>query len=327
MGKSLDQIQKTPRRGEFIATVGDQIPLGDGNNSLLLTLVGQAADCFAQAQAGQFVQLACRDLNDFRQTDPILRRPFSIAGISRNYNQLRPCSAEKPLGHDRIFLEIIYRVLGPGTTWLSRRKAGDSINLLGPLGNGFSMPQQKETKIILIGGGVGLPPLFFLADQLAQAGFAQVLGFGGARTKSHFETTAVIKNGDPDPLIPALILEQFNRSGTNSVIATEDGSLGFAGSIIQALEMFLQKQNEWNKSRIFACGPKGMLKAVADLAQRRNMTGQVCMENYMSCGIGLCQSCVVAVKTASTEPDGAAGKYKLVCSNGPVFDMEKIIWD
>ncbi|OPZ98679.1 MAG: Dihydroorotate dehydrogenase B (NAD(+)), electron transfer subunit [Planctomycetes bacterium ADurb.Bin412] len=327
MGNSIGQTPKMPRRGEFTARVADQIHLGDGNNSLLLALAGQPADCLAQAKAGQFIQVACRDLNDFRQTDPLLRRPFSIAGISKNYQQLRPHSDAKPAGFEGLFLEIIYRVLGPGTAWLSRQKAGDSINLLGPLGNGFSLPGDPNEKVILIGGGVGLPPLYFLADQLSQAGFTNLLGFAGARTKSHFETAANLAKLPSDPLIPAAVLEPFARSKTDAILATEDRSIGFPGSIVQALEMFLQKRSDWNQARIYTCGPKGMLKAVADLARRHNLAGQVCMENYMSCGIGLCQSCVVAVKTAAAEPDGTAGKYKLVCSNGPVFDMEKIIWD
>jgi len=327
MGNSIGQTPKIPRRGEFTARVADQIHLGDGNNSLLLALAGQSADCLAQAKAGQFIQVACRDLNDFRNTDPLLRRPFSIAGISKNYHWLRPHSTAKPAGLEGLFLEIIYRVLGPGTVWLSCLKAGDSVNFLGPLGNGFSLPHDQNGKVILIGGGVGLPPLFFWADQLSQAGFTSLLGFAGARTKSHFEVAANLEMLPSDPLIPAAVLEQFARSKTDTIIATEDQSIGFPGSIVQALERFLQKHQDWSQASMYACGPKGMLKAVADLARRRTMTGQVCMENYMSCGIGLCQSCVVAVKTAAAEPDKTAGKYKLVCSNGPVFDMEKIIWD
>jgi dihydroorotate dehydrogenase electron transfer subunit len=326
--KEIDSRNKRPvHRGEFTAKICDQRHLGDRNNSLLLELSGDGASCFAAAGAGQFVQLACRDFSDPRQTVPLLRRPFSIAGVSAIYNELRPNATEIIQTNQGIFLEVIYRVLGPGTKWLMDRTTSEEINLLGPLGNGFSISDNIETKNILIGGGVGLPPLFFLADQLTKAGIKNNIAFAGARTKSHFEATAAMKEGEFDPLRPVMLLEQFNRSGTASVAATEDGSFGYAGSVVAALNKFLDTQPDWRDARIFACGPHGMLKEVAALAQRRTMACQVCMEAYMSCGIGLCQSCVVAVKSVSQEEKGTDRKYKMVCSNGPVFDAEKIIWE
>jgi len=315
---SKNSTANAPQRGEFIATVVAQQPFGTEYRYLLLELIGRGGGVFAGAKAGQFVQLACRSLEEVRSSGPLLRRPLSIAGISDKGQAIR--------------LEIIYQVRGPGTKWLAQCSAGDTINLLGPLGNGFTIPKDSQKPAILIGGGVGLPPMFFLADQLAKLQFKKVTAFAGGRTKNHFE--GIVDSSispSKQPLRSRSILEQFKRSNTGCVIATDDGSLGFHGNVVGALDNFLESQSGWDQAQLYACGPEGMLKAIAQLAQRRNMDCQVCMEAYMACGIGICQSCVVAVRdrrsAASSKSVDDKKQYKLVCTNGPVFDAKTIIWE
>jgi len=302
----------TLRRGEFVGTITDSSSFSEELKSLSLALSGQAAECFAQAKAGQFVQLACRDLGNLRCPTPLLRRPFSIAGIQSE--------------SERVHLEIMYRVLGPGTKWLAHRAKGEFINLLGPLGNGFTLPKEPNRQAILVGGGVGLPPMFFLADRLVEADHKDITAFVGARSKDQFIGSICPELGNSfDPLKPQPLIEQFNRSGTGCILATDDGSCGYHGLVIDAIDQYLAEQDNPTGVDLYACGPEGMLRAVSELAVKYDLPCQICMEAYMACGIGLCQSCVVQVKSQAakeTKPN-----YKLVCTNGPVFDSRMIVWE
>jgi len=339
----------TKRRGEFVGVIASVRSFSEELKSLRLALSGGGGQCFAQAKAGQFVQLACRNLGNFRCPTPLLRRPFSIAGIEREAEQ--------------IHLEILYRVRGPGTNWLAHRSVGESINLLGPLGNGFSLPGESDRQAILVGGGVGLPPMFFLADKLVEAGYKKIVAFAGAGSKDQFigslcpvdsNEDGTLKNTSPPSprsakatqgrrsglgkhnaskprtsvsgcLEPQPVLEQFNRSGTGCILATDDGSCGFYGFVVDALDQYLTEQGDVSGVDLYACGPDGMLRAISVVAEKYDLPCQVCMEAYMACGIGLCQSCVVQVKSQAakeTEPN-----YKLVCANGPVFDSRAIVWE
>jgi len=320
MEKDSQKLQKSaPRRGQFAGRIAGESLLGSEYRSMVVELTGSGAEVFATAKAGQFVQFACRDLDNSRLPVPLLRRPFSIAGL---------CYKEEPTkGVDQISIEIIYQVLGPGTRWLAERCQGYTVNILGPLGNGFALPEDKKSPVVLIGGGVGLPPMFFLADQLAQKGYQEVVGFAGVRTWAHLENSIVKDKYQQDvPLEPQSVLQQFNRSGTKSVIATDDGSFGFSGNTVEALGKFLARQDRYQRAQLYACGPEPMLKAAAELAKRLELSCQVCMEAYMACGIGVCQSCVVQIRSQNNREDGGEG-YKLVCTNGPVFDAGKVIWE
>ena len=300
------------RRGEFVGAIVHLDSFSEELKSLTLELTGQGAECFVPAKAGQFVQLACRELQNARCPTPLLRRPFSIAGVQYE--------------SERVHLEIMYRVMGPGTKWLADRNPGDSINLLGPLGNGFKLPKEPGRPALLIGGGVGLPPMFFLADRLVEAGHKDVTAFVGARGKDQFIGSLCLEAGNPsDPLKPQALIKQFSRSGTGCILATDDGSWGYPGLVVDALDQYLAKQDNPTGVDLYACGPEGMLRAICELAVKYDLPCQVCMEAYMACGIGLCQSCVVQVKSQAakeTEPS-----YKLVCTNGPVFDSRSIVWD
>lgn len=308
-----DEYKKElPRRGEFIGRVTNHSDFGTRSKCISVELTGTAALVFARTKAGQFVQFSCRNLDETRSPVPLLRRPFSIAGVRSDGPKSDGSESE---GDERLSFDVIYQLLGPGTRWLEQRRPNETINLLGPLGNGFSLPQRRQTRVILIGGGVGLPPMFFLANQLFGLGYKELAAFAGIQTAAHFE--------------PEIITRKFNECECPCEISTDDGSYGFRGNAVEALEEFLGKNPDWRQAQIYACGPGVMLKAVAALAQRRGMPSQVCMEAYMSCGIGICQSCAVRVRDKNSDEQAADDKpqYKLVCSNGPVFDSGEIMWN
>jgi len=292
---------------------------------MVVELKGAGAASFRQAKAGQFVQIACRDLEKFRQSMPLLRRPLSLSAVRTGSDAME--IAMGPLSSsDAVCFEVIYRIIGPGTEWLSERRQGDWIDVLGPLGNGFSLPRSVDARVVLIGGGIGLPPLFFLADQIKRAGIQSCLGFAGGRDLHHFEGGIHAGYDGENPLAPQLAISHWSRSRTPCNLATDDGSVGYRGSNVQAFAEFLRGDPSWSEAEIYACGPPGMLKAAAMLAEQLGMSCQVCLEAYMSCGIGLCQSCATAVRDPEHPGERGVTKYKLVCTNGPVFDAKTIQW-
>ena len=327
MARATDRSAANVGRGEYTGRVVGQRELGQSHYALLVELAGDGGRSFGAARAGQFVQLACRDLRLAHAPVPLLRRPFSLARVIRNEDGSDAAGGTT-------LVEIIYRVVGAGTSWLSERRAGEVINLLGPLGNGFRMPAKKEQPILLLGGGVGLPPMFFFADELIGADHKQVLGFAGAWSKDLLVCGLEEEGlrGMGEGLQPRRLVEQFSRSGTRAIVATDDGSCGFAGNVVAAAERFLADHVDWAGADIYACGPRAMLKATAALAQRRGLRCQVCLEAYMACGIGVCQSCVVEVcgpedKGTGHQKEDEQKHYKLVCAHGPVFDAKDVVWD
>ncbi len=304
------QAQEQRQRGEFTAQVVRQSHIGTDHQTIILKMDGAGAAAFALAQPGQFVQIACRDLHDARSVTPLLRRPLSIAGIFLKAQETE--------------VQFIFRLRGPGTQWLGHRREGETVNLLGPLGKGFKLPQAVEQPVLLLGGGIGLPPMFFLADVLRARGFQRVVGFAAARSKDVLTATMCSNVYDSACCIqPQRVLDEFNRSSTPCILATDDGSLGWKGSVVAAAEAFLDGQGNEFRPLICACGPRGMLAAAAKMAIQRDLACQVCMEEYMSCGIGVCQSCVTRLRNG----DGDETSYKLVCSHGPVFDARRVVWD
>ncbi|MCP4708372.1 MAG: dihydroorotate dehydrogenase electron transfer subunit [Planctomycetes bacterium] len=308
-------------RGEFKGSITKQLKINHDFYCITVGFPESAHECLAAVQAGQFVEIAVGDFNQSRQAGSILRRPFSIAGQNLiNIKDKNKCST--------LTLEFIYQVLGPGTKSLMQKKTGDEVSIIGPLGNGFTFPDDTTQKIILIGGGVGLPPLYFWAKQLHRAGYQNIVAFAGARRKDLFAgEISEDKFKNDNPLLPQKTLKEFACCETNCIIATDDGSIGYLGSVVQALEEYLSLNTHWKKASIYACGPHGMLKAIAASAQRHNMPCEVCMEAYMACGIGVCQSCVVPVQNIEkTNINIDEQKYNLVCSDGPVFNAKQIVW-
>lgn len=231
-----------------------------------------AKEIATQAKPGQFVNLYCKGESN------LLPRPISICEINKIEGTIN----------------LVYAVVGKGTNEFSHIQEGESIEVLGPLGNGFMIDNSKR-KNIVIGGGVGAPPLLELIKHL-KGEIDVYLGFRS---------------------IPILI-EDFEGYGAKVHIATEDGSVGFKGNILELL-----KKNNSGGDIIFSCGPKPMLRAVAGWAKNNAIPMQVSLEERMACGIGACVGCVCKINDKN-EKDW---QHKKVCKDGPVFWSDEVIWD
>ncbi len=222
-----------------------------------------------EAKPGQFIAMYCED------GTKLLPRPISICGIDAENGTLR----------------VVYRIAGEGTRLFSKMKEGDSLEVLGPLGNGFTM---KEEKAIIVGGGIGIPPMLELAKQLS------------------CEKTVVL--GYRDELF---LKEEFDAC-TDVVVATEDGSCGTKGTVIDAI-------NEANVDGavIYACGPMPMLKALAEYAEAHNMEAQISLEERMACGIGACLGCICKTKKKDHHTNV---NNQRICKDGPVFDAKEVVF-
>jgi len=233
------------------------------------------------ARPGRFVMI--RAGSGF---DPLLRRPFSICGLF----------ADEAIG-------VLFKVVGRGTALLAQKRCGDKVHVLGPLGNGFST-DDISLPLLLVGGGIGVAPLFFLAQTLYASGdhrFRMLTGFSkkvqilSAREVLHLEVEA-----------------EF---------ATDDGSMGHNGFVTELLQGILGTEHGSRSfGGIYACGPISMLKRVAAIARFADIPCQVSLEAYMACGLGACQGCVV--QTVPEEPV----PFLRVCTEGPVFSAQAVDW-
>lgn len=218
------------------------------------------------ARPGQFVHIKCG-------AEFLLRRPISI------------CDAEGDT------LCIVFQVRGRGTAWLSQRQVGEKLDVLGPLGRGFQVPDAGE--ILLAGGGIGAAPLL-LTGRTAPGRAKAALGFrSGAGV---------------------ILADAFSQAGIPTQVATEDGALGSAGTVDLLVR---QRLREERYAAVLACGPTPMLRAVARVAAEIQVPCQVSLEERMGCGIGACLTCSCKVKD----------HYMRVCKDGPVFDAKEVDWD
>ncbi|MBO8155304.1 MAG: dihydroorotate dehydrogenase electron transfer subunit [Bacillaceae bacterium] len=232
-----------------------------------MTLHGKLAS--SMTQPGQFLHLKIGD--GFRH---VLRRPLSIADVDQEDQTVK----------------IIYKVIGEGTKWLSQAKPGNQIHVLGPRGHGFPVENVADQHIYLIGGGVGVPPLYYLGKQLAENNrVTAVLGF---QTKD-----AVFYE------------EKFQELG-ETMILTDDGSYGKRGLVTDVLESKMDLY--------YSCGPLGMLHAVT--RKLNDVKGYVSLEERMGCGIGACFACVCK----TTDPNDERG-YRKICKDGPVFPAKEVV--
>jgi dihydroorotate dehydrogenase electron transfer subunit len=222
-----------------------------------------------KAKPGHFVNIRIHGF-----TDPLLRRPFSISRI---------------VGEE---IEIVFDIVGRGTELLAKKKMGEMVDVIGPLGIPFSFDESFE-EALLVGGGMGAAPLPMITSVLLQSS-KKFQTFIGARSSKR------------------LLLDNLK----NVHIATDDGSQGFKGSAIELLERYLQ-ESKHIRQKIFACGPNPMLKSLSRLMEQRDIPCEVSMESVMACGFGICQGCPVEL---------AAGdrKYGLICKDGPVFNIRAI---
>lgn len=259
----------------------------------------EAPKCAAAATPGTFVHLRCDDRLP-------MRRPLSI---------MRANAAEG-------WVEILYKIHGAGLELLSRCRAGDRLSLLGPIGVGFTA-QRARPRTLLIGGGVGIPPMVFLAETLAAAADRhwQPLALFGSEIPFPFKTrpSTILVPGMPAGTIAAMpLLEEW---GIASRLASRAGYPGcFDGFVTELAAAYLQTLNADARAELelFACGPTPMLRAAAAVARNFGVPAQVCLEEFMACAVGGCAGCTVAVH-------GAAGvAMKRVCVDGPVFDAAAV---
>ena len=271
---------------QFISTVLSNIELSPGYWRMRLS----APQEFLAAKPGQFFMAKVSKL-----VDPLLRRPFGIFDIGIHTPVQ---SGTKP----QAYFEMLYHAVGKATNLLSLMRENETLDILGPLGSGlFEFGDADEEKLI-VGGGIGLAPLYLLAKEMVAKKFSVQL-FAGGRSA-------------PD----VLCYEDFQRLGIGCNIATDDGSLGEQGLVTKILTQHLEKSGK--KATIYACGPHGMLKAVAKIAAQYQVACQVSLENYMACGVGACLGCVTPGKNHSPQtPD-----YRCVCTEGPVFATTELQW-
>jgi dihydroorotate dehydrogenase electron transfer subunit len=310
----------TTQKGIFTATVLSNRKIGECFWRMDLEFIGDGARAFARFQPGQFLQIDVSQvglppeeripphLRDACKRNVILRRPFSFADVTPEAG--------------RTTAELLYCVLGPASVRLTTLATGDSASILGPLGNGFSMPRNKNLAL-LVAGGMGLPPIRCLAKYLPiEYPQLEAIAFVGAKSVEAlpFEGDLGEIPSEVGPFIPT-----FAKLGISSAVATDDGSAGYWGFITNRLTRWLDEQKDWSPAGtvIYACGPEPMLAAVARVAQERRIDCQVSMERRMACGVGLCQSCAVECKIVGSQET----VYKLCCQDGPVFDARTVVFD
>jgi len=305
-------------KGKFEAQVCSNRRIGPGFHRLRLQFTQDGAMAFANFQPGQFAQFDLSktalpspdtvpwELRDASGRKILLRRPFSFAEVT-------------PDG-DKTFAELLYCVVGPATLRMTTLSAGDRIGIIGPLGHGYRIPDGKKT-VLLVGGGMGTPPLQHLAQSLTahDEGF-DVVSLAGAKTAE-----ALPFEGQLDEISQQLgfSVPEFAKYGIESLIATDNGSAGYHGLVTDCLTEWLEKSDiSFDDIIICACGPEPMLARVAQIAREKNIDCQVSMERRMACGIGLCQSCAVECKVS----DSNETVYKMCCQDGPVFDAKEVVF-
>jgi dihydroorotate dehydrogenase electron transfer subunit len=246
-----------------------------------ITLV--APEIADDAKPGQFVEIGVPQGREF-----LLRRPFSIHQASRK-------------GGWAGTLEIAFTTVGPGTRWLTEIEAHDFLDVVGPLGRPFPYPAQPKS-CLLVGGGYGAAPLYFLAQELRARG-KRVDMIIGAR--------------DQERVFKAV---EAKRLSVQVAITTEDGSLGERGKVTDVLPGMITR---CETEVVYACGPNPMLRAVAEYCAEQGLATQVALEELMACGIGVCWTCVVPV----VRRDGSGWDYLRSCVDGPVFSGARVWWE
>ncbi len=239
-----------------------------------------AGEIASRCEPGQFVNVAV----DIAGT--LLRRPFSLAGAS-------------PSGPVAGTIDIVVDAHGPGTDALGRVRTGDRLTLMGPLGRPFPMPQRRVSAV-LVGGGYGAAPLYFLGNRLRSAGH-----------KIGFVIGAADQSRIVDPIVP-------KRMATLTMFTTEDGSMGEQGRVTDVLRKALATTDA---EVVYACGPNGMLAAVSAVSESLGIPCQVAVEEHMACGVGVCMTCVMPIRDRRGEVHN-----RRVCLDGPVFTSTRIAW-
>lgn len=258
----------------------------------------QAPHITAHCRPGQFIALKASD-----RYDPLLRRPMSLFTVDPRKKTAA----------------ILFKIFGPGTRYLANRKKGQTLDFLGPLGNRFVIPARTD-RVIIVAGGLGLAPLNFLLEELIRKRKHpqdRLLLLLGARVKEDL-----------------VALRKSLRLPTKTALATDDGSVGFRGTVTQLLEKELDgKKNDHRHTVLFACGPEGMLQATCRIANERQIFGQIAVENHMACSFGICMGCMVRCRKKVTPPSEETDRteisrevYQRACTEGPIFTMHEVVW-
>ena len=266
-------------------------------------LVCEAPTLAASARPGHFVNVLTAE-----RFDPLLRKPFSVYTADREHGQI----------------SLLYSVGGPTTSGMARKRPGDTLDLVGPLGGRIFRPDTRPGAAhILVGGGYGVPPLVFLSRELqrqgplapknGEAGFSGASSpFSGA-SSSLLDMVFVIGARRKDLLLCEM---ELKASGVDTRTATEDGSHGTPGKVTDALAPLLAER-EGRPVTVYCCGPTPMMRAVGDLCQSAFVPCQLSVEVSMPCGIGVCMGCVL---------DLADGRRVRCCVDGPVFEASEVAW-
>lgn len=232
----------------------------------IFSMILEAGEMAEAAHPGQFVHIRCGE-------GQLLRRPISICDVWEGN------------------LRIVFQVRGTGTAWLAQRKSGETLDVLGPLGNGFDL--SGENPVLLVGGGIGTAPMRFAARLL------------GERCQAAFGFRS--QDG-------VILADELAATGIPVTVTTEDGSCGEKGRVDQVVQRLLRENPDLT---VLACGPTPMLKAISAVTAGEGSGCQVSLEERMACGLGACLTCSCKVK----------GHYRRVCKDGPVFLSEEVEWD
>ncbi len=221
---------------------------------------------------GQFVHIRTNS-----GYEPFFRRPFSVY-------------------RDKRYIEVFYEAVGPGTTIMSQMKKGDDIDVLGPVGTPFDLPDKNIKQVVMIAGGIGIAPFMVLSDVLKKRKLEMIVLYGG-RTRGH--------------VYP---MKEFKENGCKVHVATDDGSVGTHGRVS---ELFDKINLDPETTMVYTCGPTPMMAAVQKFARKHKLKGQAACEEIMACALGACLGC--SIRTTNG--------FKTVCYDGPVFDLQEIIFD
>ncbi len=222
-------------------------------------------------QPGQFIHIKVSET-----LIPFFRRPFSVYRAKK-------------------YIEVLYEAIGLGTKTLATREPGEYLDILGPLGNTFSMPQKYIKQVVMIGGGIGVAPFLMLSDALAKKNLELILLYGG-RSKGH-----------------TFDMKEFKKNGCKVFTATDDGSAGIRGYVSN---LFSKIDPNPKSTMLYTCGPHPMMVAVQEFSKKHNLYCEAACEQMMACGLGACLGCSIPTTSG----------YKTVCYDGPVFDIRKVIF-
>ncbi len=263
-------------------------------------------ELISRIKPGQFINIRIIQSND-----PLFRRPFSVFRCSKKNS-------------DHSSLQVVYEVVGRGTEIMSGLEAGDRLDAIGPLGNGFERVRDKKTHIV-IAGGIGAAGIFMLCEELS-----------AATNKYGIELYMILDVKTKDLLI---LEEEFSALHGNVLIATHDGSLGYKGYVTNMIRDYIESSKLPRDCAIYACGPERMYRDLVPLCQEYNIPTQISIERNMMCGMGACMTCVCKINKKNIlkrrelkdshiviDEENEFG-YALVCQDGPVFHIDEVMFD